>query len=272
MKEALVGLLARTDRDLRPAVAREWLQAAILDSLGRSGSLVWLAFHGGTAIRFLYGIARFSEDLDFTHEGPEPAARLLPSLGSLKGDLWREMIPVRVDLAERPRLVEVRLDFKALAAELGLAAPELRVKIEINTDPPRRGVTMVSVTTRYRALRIPHHDPATLFAGKLHAVLMRHYTKGRDLYDLMWYLGRPRWPDPNLDFLNDALKRSGWSKAALNGSTWLAAVQGRLAATDWKRVRADVAPFLETPEEASLLTEDVFQDLLERRRLRGPRR
>jgi hypothetical protein len=168
--------------------------------------------------------------------------------------------------------LEVRLDFKALAAELSLAARELRVKIEINTDPPRRAVTMVSVTTRHRALRIPHHDPATLFAGKLHAVLMRHDTKGRDLYDLMWYLGRPQWPDPNLDFLNDALKRSGWKKGALNSSSWLAAVQGRLEAMDWERVRADVAPFLETPEEASLLTEDVFQDLLERRRLRGPQR
>jgi hypothetical protein len=168
--------------------------------------------------------------------------------------------------------VEVRLDFKALAAELRLAARELRVKIEINTDPPRRAVTMVSVTTRHRALRIPHHDPATLFAGKLHAVLMRDYTKGRDLYDLMWYLGRPQWPDPNLDFLNDALNRSGWNRAALDSSTWLAAVQGRLAVTDWERVRADVAAFLETPEEASLLAEDVLQDLLERRRLSGPRR
>ncbi len=272
MKETLIALLARTGRDLRPGVAREWLQAAVLDSLGRSGSLAWLAFHGGTALRFLYGIARFSEDLDFTHEGPEPVARVIPSLGRLKDDLWREMIPVRVDLAERPRLVEVRLDFKVLAAELRLAARELRVKIEIDTDPPRRAVTMVSVATCHRALRIPHHDPATLFAGKLHAVLMRRYTKGRDLYDLMWYLGSPQWPDPNLDFLNDGLKRSGWKRAALDSSTWLAAVQARLADTDWERVRADVAPFLETPEEASLLTEDVLQDLLERRRLSGPRR
>ena len=183
MKEALVALLARTGRDLRPGVAREWLQAAALDSLGRSGSFAWLAFHGGTALRFLYGIARFSGDLDFTHEGPEPVARVIPSLGRLKDDLWREMIPVRVDLAERPRLVEVRLDF-----------------------------------------------------------------------------------------LNDALTRSGWNRAALDSSTWLAAVQGRLAVTDWERVRADVAAFLETPEEASLLTENVFQGLLERRRLSGPRR
>ena len=237
MKEALVALLARTGRDLRPGVAREWLQAAVLDSLGRSGSLAWLAFHGGTALRFLYGIARFSEDLDFTHEGPEPAARLIPSLGLLKDDLWREMIPVRVELAERSRLVEVRLDFKALAAELSLTARELRVKIEISTDSPRHAVTMVSVTTRHRALRIPHHDPATLLAGKLHAVLMRHTTKGRDLYDLMWYLGRPEWPDPNLDFLNDALKRSGWKPGNHGCFCWLpAAHRGQ------QRVASDQRP------------------------------
>jgi predicted nucleotidyltransferase component of viral defense system len=46
-------------------LAREYLQARILQSLQRAGAMQFLAFHGGTALRFLYEIPRYSEDLDF---------------------------------------------------------------------------------------------------------------------------------------------------------------------------------------------------------------
>ena len=50
-------------------LTREYLQARILSDLQRSGAMIPLAFHGGTALRFLYSHGRFSEDLDFTLEG-----------------------------------------------------------------------------------------------------------------------------------------------------------------------------------------------------------
>ena len=49
-------------------VAREYLQARILGLLQRAGAMIPLAFHGGTALRFLYGSSRYSEDLDFALE------------------------------------------------------------------------------------------------------------------------------------------------------------------------------------------------------------
>lgn len=45
-------------------IAREYLQARILAVSQRSGAMVPLAFHGGTALRFLYQIPRYSEDLE----------------------------------------------------------------------------------------------------------------------------------------------------------------------------------------------------------------
>ena len=57
-------------------------------------------------------------------------------------------------------------------------------------------------------LRLFHHDRASLLAGKLHAILKRPYTKGRDLYDLIWYLSDPDWPLPNLTLLNSALRQT----------------------------------------------------------------
>lgn len=50
---------------------REYLQVRILESLQRCGAMIALAFQSGTALRFLYAIPRYSEDLDFALERPE---------------------------------------------------------------------------------------------------------------------------------------------------------------------------------------------------------
>ena len=49
-------------------MAREYLQARILGVLQRAGAMIPLAFHGGTALRFLFGSTHYSEDLDFALE------------------------------------------------------------------------------------------------------------------------------------------------------------------------------------------------------------
>jgi hypothetical protein len=81
----------------------------------------------------------------------------------------------------------------------------LSIKIELDTHPPARGRTETTVVRRHVLLRLMHYDRAALLAGKLHAVLTRPYTKGRDLYGLLWYLSDPGWPAPDLDFLGAAL-------------------------------------------------------------------
>lgn len=55
-------------------VAREYLQARLLGTLQRAGAMMPLAFHGGTALRFLYAAARYSEDLDFALERDQSLA------------------------------------------------------------------------------------------------------------------------------------------------------------------------------------------------------
>lgn len=71
MKDRMISLV--TSRP--PAVdgvnlMREYLQATVLASLQDSKAFMPLAFHGETCLRFLYRIARFSEDLDFALERP----------------------------------------------------------------------------------------------------------------------------------------------------------------------------------------------------------
>ena len=69
MKEHLLALVHAASAPLEKRNrAREYLQALILQSLQRSGAMTTLAFHGGTALRFLRSLPRYSEDLDFALE------------------------------------------------------------------------------------------------------------------------------------------------------------------------------------------------------------
>ena len=51
-------------------ILREYLQAFVMRSLHESEAFACLSFVGGTALRFVYDLPRFSEDLDFSLEEP----------------------------------------------------------------------------------------------------------------------------------------------------------------------------------------------------------
>jgi hypothetical protein len=120
-------------------------------------------------------------------------------------------------------------------------------------------------------LRIQHHDQASLLAGKLHAILQRPYPKGRDFYDLIWYLSDPTWPAPNLALLNNALVQTGWKSAPLSKTSWVTAVGARLRSMRWETLAADVWPFLESAEDRALLTRETVTKLLDQRARSGSR-
>ena len=47
-----------------------------------------------------------------------------------------------------------------------------------------------------------------LFAGKLHAILARRWVKGRDWFDLVWYLTERKGLEPKIDLLEHALQQT----------------------------------------------------------------
>jgi hypothetical protein len=109
---------------------------------------------------------------------------------------------------------------------------------------------------------LQHHDKASLLAGKLHAFLARRYVKGRDIYDLVWYLSDRTWPAPNLELLNNALAQTGWRGPQVTAENWQQIVARRAERLDWKQVVADVEPFLERPADIALLTQENFRSTL----------
>jgi hypothetical protein len=125
-----------------------------------------------------------------------------------------------------------------------------------------------TVVRRHVLLRIQHHDRASLLAGKLHAILQRPWPKGRDFYDLVWYLSDPDWPAPNLSLLNEALAQTGWEGTPLTAAQWTDPVRARLRSVRWDALAADVSPLLESPSDRALVTPETVTRLLDERERR----
>lgn len=246
-------------------VAREYLQARILGALQRAGAMIPLAFHGGTALRFLYATPRYSEDLDFALERAREQYDLRAYLRAVRADLQAEGYAVEIKVNDRKVVHSVWARFGGLYYELGLSPHRdetLAVKLEVDTHPPTGAGLSTTVVRRHVILQLQHHDRASLLAGKLHAILQRPYLKGRDLYDLLWYLSDPNWPAPNLTLLNNALEQTGWPGPPPTEETWREAVRARLREADWAQAVADVRPFLEPGADADLLTLENLLRLL----------
>jgi len=268
MKEYLAGLVrAQPTPAQGQNVTREYLQARILGCLQRAGAMIPLAFHGGTALHFLYAIPRHSEDLDFALEQARSQYDFRRYLQAIRRWLAAEGYAIELKVRDRTTVHSAFVSFPGLLYELGLSPHRdqvLSVKIEVDTNPPVGAVLTTTVVRRHVTLQLQHHDRASLLAGKLHAILQRAYLKGRDIYDLLWYLSDPAWPAPNLAFLNNALRQTGWPGPSLTPDNWREVIRNRLPTMGWEQIVADVAPFLEPGTDLDLLTLEnilrVFND------------
>lgn len=247
------------------SLVREYLQARILAALQRAGAMTTLAFHGGTALRFLYAIPRYSEDLDFTLEQQRERYDFRAYLQLIRNDLTADGYPIEVRVNDQKVVNSAFIRLPGLLYELGISphpSEVLAVKLEVDTNPPVGAGLTTTIVRRHVALHLHHHDQASLLAGKLHAILQRSYTKGRDIYDLFWYLSDPNWPTPNLVWLNHALRQTGWTGDQLTEQNWRLVLQTKLETLNWELTVADVRPFLEKEHEVQLLTRDNLSRLL----------
>lgn len=261
--EALALVASIDDGATRLNRLREYVQAMVLRSLHESEAFHCLAFVGGTALRFLHRLSRFSEDLDFSlHEaaGYEP----VKWMEKLKRDFSFADFDVAVKWRDRAAVNSAWIGVGGVLHEAGLAAmpdQKLSIKLEIDTRPPPGAVTEGSIVDRYMMFAIRHYDLPSLMSGKLHAITTRGYTKGRDWYDFVWYRAQRPQIEPNLALLQNALDQTE-GKGKCDASDWKSLVADRIDRLDIDAVVDDVRPFLEHAQEAALLTRDGFRSLL----------
>jgi len=253
------------DNNLARCIVREYLQARLLESLQGSGAFSRWAFVGGTALRFLYSMPRFSEDLDFSLSAAgiedDFAGLMKRAQRVFLGEGYTLVIKAKTTKAVKSAFVK----FDGLLYEIGLSSHRsegISIKVEIDTNPPAGAGFETSIVRRHCLLNLQHYDRSSLLAGKLHALLSREYVKGRDIYDLMWYLSDRRWPGPNVVFLNNALKQTGWKGREITSENWRKETSLRISKYDWNKVIADIGPFLERQQDLEMLSKDNLIKLL----------
>ena len=141
MKEHLANLVKQTNTPLEGRnLVRDYLQVRILESLQKSGAMIPLAFHGGTALRFLFSHGRYSEDLDFALEGKLGNYDFRGYLKAIRSDLTPEGYQIEIKADDQKTVNSAFIRFPGLLYELGLSPMPnevLAVKMEVDTNPPK---------------------------------------------------------------------------------------------------------------------------------------
>ena len=265
MREYLLELVAkRGGYNERLNIMREYLQAYILRLMHDAGAFRRIAFVGGTALRFLHGLPRFSEDLDFSAVEPkqEPFADLLKKL---KSGLELAGYQTAVTYDDQKTVLSAFIKFQGLLQAAGMTGHKtqlLSVKLKIDSNPPAGAGLETRLANKYFPVAFQAYDTPSLFAGKLHCVYTRKYLKGRDFFDIGWYLSK--WPDlkPNLVMLCNALKQSGWKGDFPEEATWRKMLSEKTAAADWEKVKRDVENFLENPGDRDIFSKQNIMTII----------
>lgn len=239
----------------------EIIQEIALLGLWRAKFFEKAVFYGGTALRILYGLDRFSEDLDFSLIMKSPHFNMRPFNEAVIRELGSLGFDVTLEEKKKTTVSAIQSAFlKANTREhllrIGLSPEDqkrtqankvLKIKFEIDTDPPLR------FTTTHRALSFPGpFSVATmalpdLFAGKMHALLFRDYkgwVKGRDWYDFLWFLGQ-KIP-LGLAHLEERMREGGQIQItqSLTEKKLRELLESRIQNLDVKAAQADVARFI----------------------------
>jgi predicted nucleotidyltransferase component of viral defense system len=253
------------DNNLGRCIAREYIQARVLECLQENGAFTTWAFVGGTALRFLYSMPRFSEDISFSLVKSGTENRFVELIQKIKRMFLLEGYQLTVNAEAEKTAKSAFLKFEGLLYEVGLSphrSETISVKVEIDTNPPAGAGLETSIVRRHCLLNLQHYDRSSLFAGTLHALLSRKYVKGRDVYDLVWYLSDRTWPEPNLDLLNNALVQSQWQGDKMTADNWRQNIIAAVTKYDWDKVFADARPFMERQQDLDMLTRDAVVKLL----------
>ena len=267
---------------------REILQEIVLLGLYRAGFFDHAVFYGGTALRILYGLDRFSEDLDFSLLKADKHFDLGVYEKSIVETLKTFGFEVNIQLKNQEGIIKSAF-LKGNTAQhlLNIKAPEdviakygqgrlVKIKFEVDTQPPldfksEKKTQLLPAPFMIHSMRL-----SSLFAGKIHAILCRNWTsrpKGRDWYDLVWYISHDHSVD--LKHLNARLQQScDWQKRegvsfeeAVTQTSLLALLKKRIEALDISSAKRDVEAFVADIRVLDIWSREFFLGVVEKVRV-----
>ena len=281
MNEALERMLERyACRSLGEytRALREILQEISLLGLWRSKFFEQAAFYGGTALRVLYGLDRFSEDMDFSLLGPKQGFEIAKYTKALEAEMRSYGFKVRVEHKRKAAGSAIQSAFlktDTLRQLLVIRADEdvisqlpkgklLKIKMEVDTDPPPSFSTEMKTLLRPIPFSVRTYTLPNLFAGKMHACLCRRWgrrVKGRDWYDMVWYVAH--YPELHLPHLEQRMKQSGNldRNERLSSGAFLERLHNKIEELDVDQARKDVEPFVQNPDALALWSKAFFHEV-----------
>lgn len=256
LKEQFTESMSKEDKENR---LREFLQILILKILHDKGWFENLTFTRGTALRILFNVRRFSEDLDFSLTAPCGY-----DFGKLCRELHAQMELHGIRMEGSPdtgkTVHAVMLRFPGLLNDLGISplpGQKLSIKLEVDTRPPEGGKIENSLVNKTYVFYIRHFDLPSLFATKIAACFYRKYLKGRDFYDLIWYLSKN--VKPNYELLNNAIRQTQGKAPGINAGNVKGFLRDNLEKIDLNKAAKDVERFLDDKTELKLFNHDLIK-------------
>lgn len=260
---------------------REIFQELALLGLWRGKFFEHAAFYGGTALRILHGLDRFSEDIDFSLLTPDENFNLSPYCAFIERELEAWGFPVKVEVKEKTggsAIESAFLKADTVKQMLLIEAPEsvvggvhrnqvLRIKIEVDTHPPPDFTTESTFLFQPIPFAVRTYTLPCLFSGKMHALLFRKWgrrVKGRDWYDWVWYVGKGIPMD--LKHLSARMRQTGdWnSDRPMKETEFRRLIGESIQNLDVKAALADVEPFLKNPDTVAVWSKEFFMHVAEK--------
>lgn len=259
MKEKALRIAARQEGEQNKLnYLREYLQHLILREMFELNWLSELVFHGGTALRIIHDLNRFSEDLDFHLEHKDKDYSITSKLSKLQKKLELNGYKIEISSSSEGNVKNPAIKFAGgLLKEAGLSPHEnqkLNIKLEIDINPPMGFTTDTTLINEYFPVALNHHDKSSFITGKCHAILQREWAKGRDFFDLLFYLNKWEGVEPNFIYLNNALKQTGFEETRITQENWRKAMLERVKEISWSTVEEDVRPFLLNEEDLKVFS------------------
>lgn len=278
IKEWIDQYKPKNKEELNQAL-REIMQEITLAGLYRASFFEKAAFYGGTALRIFHGLDRFSEDLDFTLLDSYSDFSLTKYLKSIENEF--SSLGLQVSIKEKEKSIKSEIESAFLKTEtiwkelilentipgLGIEQkPNIKVKIEVDTKPPLGFSTEDKLLVKPFSFYVKCLSIQDLFAGKMHALIFRKWqknVKGRDWYDLEWYIKKGYQMNLN-HFILRALDSNDLKDKNLTKAEFLIMVHQRIEDVDLNMAKSDIIRFIRTPETLEIWSKKYFYDLVDK--------
>lgn len=278
MKEWIAEYNPKNEEETLSAL-REIMQEIALAGLSRTDFFEKAAFYGGTALRIFYGLDRFSEDLDFSLLEPNPDFSLEPYFLAIVTEF--EALGMTVSIREKDKKIQSSVESAFLKSETiwkeliledivkqaGIKSNKsIKIKIEVDRNPPLGFTTEEKLLLRPFSFYVKCFTLPSLFAGKMHALLFRKWknrVKGRDWYDLEWYIRKGISLDIN-HFLQRARDTEDWQNEAITQEELLELFNQKIDSVSVDSIREDVIRFIKNDGKLNIWSAKYFKDLVER--------